>query len=58
MTKDELFIFFVIISVNFTIYSKGRARRAGSDGRLSVCGSAGPGFDPRRGTFENFQARG
>ena len=25
------------------------ARRAGSDGSMSASGSAGPGFDPRRG---------
>ena len=37
------------------------ARRAGSDGSMSASGSAGPGFDPRRGgkfSFENFQPRG
>ena len=37
------------------------ARRAGSDGSMSVSGSAGPGFDPRRGSnfsLENFQPRG
>ena len=37
-----------------------RARRAGSDGSMSVSGSAGPGFDPRWGRkflFENFQPR-
>ena len=36
-------------------------RRAGSDGSMSASGSAGPGFDPRRGSkfsFENFQPRG
>ena len=36
------------------------ARRAGSDGSMSAFGSAGPGFDPRRGSkfsFENFQPR-
>ena len=36
------------------------ARHAGSDGRMSASGSAGPGFDPRRGSkflFENFQPR-
>ena len=35
-------------------------RRAGSDGSMSASGSAGPGFDPRRGSkfsFENFQPR-
>ena len=26
------------------------ARRAGSDGNMSASGSAGPGFDPRRGS--------
>ena len=38
-----------------------KARRAGSDGSVSASGSAGPGFDPRRGSkfsFENFQPRG
>ena len=37
------------------------ARRAGSDGSMSASGSAGLGFDPRRGnkfSFENFQSRG
>ena len=37
------------------------ARRAGSDGRMSASGSAGPGFDTWRGSkfsFENFQPRG
>ena len=37
------------------------ARRAGSDGSMSASGSAGPGFDPRRGSkfsFDNFQPRG
>ena len=29
--------------------SKIVARRAGSDGSMSASGSAGPGFDPRRG---------
>ena len=36
------------------------ARRTGSDGSMSASGSAGPGFDPRRGSkfsFENFQPR-
>ena len=36
------------------------ARRAGSDGSMSTSGSAGPGFDSRRGSkfsFENFQPR-
>ena len=27
-----------------------QARLAGSDGSMSVSGSAGPGFDPRRGS--------
>ena len=37
------------------------ACRAGSDGSMSASGSAGPGFNPRRGSkfsFENFQPRG
>ena len=41
--------------------SKISARRAGSDGSMSASDSAGPGFDPRRGSkfsFENFQPRG
>ena len=36
------------------------ARHAGFDGSISAYGSAGPGFDPRRGSkfsFENFQPR-
>ena len=36
------------------------ARHAGSDGSMSASGSAGPGFDSRRGSkfsFENFQPR-
>ena len=36
------------------------ACRAGLDGSMSASGSAGPGFDPRRGSkfsFENFQLR-
>ena len=43
----------------YNIYK--HARRAGSDGRMSASGSAGPGFDPRRDSkfsFENFQLRG
>ena len=39
----------------------GIALRAGTDGSMSVSGSAGPGFDPRRGSkysVENFQPRG
>ena len=35
-----------------------KACRAGSDGSMSASGSAGPGFDPQRGSkfsFENFQ---
>ena len=37
------------------------ARRAGSGGSMSASGSAGPGFDPQRGSkfsFENFQPQG
>ena len=37
------------------------ARLVGSDGSMSASGSAGPGFDPRRGSkfsFEHFQPRG
>ena len=37
------------------------ARRAGSDGSMSVSSSAGPGFDPKWDSkilFENFQPRG
>ena len=37
------------------------ARRAGSDGIMSASGSAGPGFDPRRGSkfsFGNFSSSG
>ena len=30
--------------------SRQQARRAGSDGSMSASGSAGPGFDPRRGS--------
>ena len=36
------------------------ACRAGSDGSMSASGSAGPEFDPRRGSkfsVENFQSR-
>ena len=36
------------------------ARRTSSDGSMPASGSAGPGFDPRRGikfSFENFQPR-
>ena len=38
------------------------ARRVGSDGSMSASGSAGPGFDPRRGSnfnlkFPNLGAR-
>ena len=45
---------------NYVRQSQG-ACRAGSDGSMSTSGSAGPGFDPRRGSkfsFENFQPRG
>ena len=31
-----------------------QALRAGSDGRMSASGSAGPGFDPRRGSRAYF----
>ena len=31
------------------------ARRAGSDGSMSASGSAGPGFDPRRGSKFSFE---
>ena len=36
-------------------------RSGGSDGSMPASSSAGPGFDPRRGSkflFENFQHRG
>ena len=33
------------------------ARRAGSDGSMSASGSAGPGFDPRRGRVVNFHLK-
>ena len=39
----------------------GGARRADTDGSMSASGSAGPGFDPRRGSkfsFEDLQPRG
>ena len=42
------------------LYYKNSARLAGSDGSMSASGSAGPGFDPRRGikfSLENFQLR-
>ena len=32
-----------------------QARRAGSDGSMSASGSAGPGFDPRRGSKFSFE---
>ena len=51
-------IFFRYFSTNYTPVL---ARHAGSDGSMSASGSAGPGFDPRRGSkfsFENFQPRG
>ena len=44
------------ILFGFTLFIK--VRLAGSDGSMSASGSAGPGFDPRRGSkfsFENFQ---
>ena len=31
-------------------YYENLARRAGSDGNMSASGSAGPGFNPRRGS--------
>ena len=34
----------------FEIYILKLARRAGSDGSMSASGSAGLGFDPRRGS--------
>ena len=43
------------------IYIFNLARHAGSAGSMSASGSAGPGFNPRRGSkfsFENFQPRG
>ena len=46
-----------LIVFTFTCY----ARRAGSDGSMSASGSAGSGFDRRRGSkfsFENFEPRG
>ena len=45
----------------FMLLEYGCARCAGSYGGMSTSGSAGPGFDPRRGSkfsFENFQPRG
>ena len=51
MPKSDLLLFYVL----------NKARRAGSDGSMSASGSAGPGFNPRRGSkfsFENFQPRG
>ena len=39
------------------IYMCADARCAGSDGSMSASGSAGPGFNPQRGSkfsFENF----
>ena len=62
MIKNYSFCF--VKSIYFTIYiSKGMllllllffitilvmARRVGSDGSMSASGSAGPGFNPRRG---------
>ena len=35
-------------------YTSPLARRAGSDGSMSASGSAGPGFDPRRGSKFSF----
>ena len=49
-------IYFNILRITL----RSEARRAGSDGSVSS-GSAGQGFDPRRGSkfsFENFQPRG
>ena len=45
----------------FCISTISKARRAGSDGSMSASVSAGPGFNPRRGSkfsFEIFQPRG
>ena len=54
--KEVDFVGYVSTKIKFT-----RARLAGSDDTMSASGSAGPGFDPRRGSkfsFENFQPRG
>ena len=53
--------YLVHFSILFVLTLLHAARRAGSDGSMSASGSAGPGFDSRRGSkfsFENFQPRG
>ena len=50
-----------ILNVEKLTTDNKNARRAGSDVIMSASGSAGPGFNPRRGSkfsFENFQPRG
>ena len=46
---DKLVNYLVPVVVHFL-----SARRAGSDGSMSTCGSAGPGFDSRRGSKFSF----
>ena len=55
----------IIVTENYLCYKEPKspynARHAGSDGSMSASGSAGPGFDLRRGSkfsFENFQPPG
>ena len=56
---DSIYWYFCFVIIYFIkcVY----ARCADSDGSMSASGSAGPGFDPLRGSkfsFENFQPRG
>ena len=60
----SIYLFIYLQNYNITFLSsdiRSEARRTGSDGSMSASGSAGPGFDPRRGSkfsLENFQPRG
>ena len=47
---DITLIIIIIVTINIEIY-----RRAGSDGSMSVSGSAGPEFNPRQGTNFNLK---
>ena len=57
-------LFDFVLSVTCPVFTSkyyNCARHAGSDGSMSASGSAGLGFDPRRGSkfsFENFQPQG
>ena len=55
-----LLLLLLLILLLLLSSSSSSSRRAGSDGSIPASGSAGPGFDPLRGSkysFENFETR-